>query len=62
MSFDRLLAVAFPMRARVMCTTSRALKTVAVTTVVIVVANINLFFTHKLIKDETAGIYRCDQK
>jgi hypothetical protein len=55
MSIDRLIAVRFPMSAPRLCTTSRAKKIVAVTTVVFTVLNLNTFFTHEYVKNKETG-------
>jgi predicted secreted protein len=55
MSTDRLIAVRFPMAAPRLCTTSRAHKTVIITTILIAALDLNIFFTYQYIRDPETG-------
>ncbi|XP_064621121.1 uncharacterized protein LOC135483979 [Lineus longissimus] len=55
MSTDRLIAVRFPMAAPRLCTTSRAHKTVIITTILIAALDLNIFFTYQYIRDPVTG-------
>jgi hypothetical protein len=55
MSIDRLIAVRFPMSAPRLCTRSRAIKTVIVTTVLVVIFNLQLPFVLDYVKDPVSG-------
>jgi neuromedin U receptor 2 len=47
MALDRAIAILFPLRAKTLCTTSRAWKAVLGTTLIFCLLNINMFFTMK---------------
>jgi hypothetical protein len=55
MSLDRLIAIRFPATAVKYCTTSRAWKTVLVTSILIALLNANLFYTYRYHKEEVLG-------
>jgi hypothetical protein len=59
MSIDRLIAVRFPMSAPRFCTRSRAIKTVIVTTVLVVIFNLQLPFVLDYVKDSVTGKDLC---
>jgi hypothetical protein len=62
MSLDRLLAVTFPMKVSSLCTTARAKVIVLVTSAIILVANIHLFYVMKYVFDRNTGKLILDMK
>ncbi|XP_064637525.1 cysteinyl leukotriene receptor 1-like [Lineus longissimus] len=55
MSVDRLIAVRFPMATTRLCTASRAVKTVIITTVLVVLYNIQIPFVMAYFRDSETG-------
>jgi hypothetical protein len=61
MSIDRLIAVRFPMSAPRLCTTSRAMKTVVITAVLVIIFNLQVPFVHVYVNDPSTGKKSSDQ-
>jgi hypothetical protein len=55
MSVDRFIAIRYPMIAKRICTVTKAQIIVAITTLLVVAANISTFFCHTLITDDSSG-------
>jgi preprotein translocase subunit SecG len=56
MSLDRAIAVMFPLKAKTICTASRAKKAVSITFFIPAILNVNVFFTYELTKDINTGL------
>jgi hypothetical protein len=52
MSMDRLIAVRFPMSAKVRCTTTKATRAIIITLVVVAVVNVHILLTFTYDKDQ----------
>jgi hypothetical protein len=55
MSVDRLIAVRFPMAVARLCTTSRAIKTVVITAVLVIIFNLQIPFVMVYVRDPVTG-------
>jgi hypothetical protein len=59
MSMDRLMAVRFPMSAKTKCTTTKAMRAIIISLVVVAVLNVHILLTYEYQGDEETGICTC---